>query len=1411
MAAKVKPPDFGDKSYERYKIELLAWREITELDKKKQGIAIALSLPENDKNNIREQIFDRLSIDTLKAEDGLDNLIEFLDTKLAKDDLYDGLEKFEDFDDFSRKSDCTIADFIDQFDTKYNRLRKIDMTLPSSILAFKLLKKSNISKSERMLVLTGMDYSEKDTLYDQAKKSLLKFKGHQGGTLENEKSIAIEPTLVTEHDALMTNGSYKNFSYGRGQNYTRRGSYRGQSRGNGRGRGFYNEKGRNSDSKNSERRMNPIGSDGKQMLCNSCGSYRHLIASCPDSYENRKNVNVVEEEFVLFTGRDKVNLKQFSNDARNCAVLDSACSSTVCGTDWLKGFLGSLDKDDLDKVIKRNGDKIFKFGGGEKLKSEGSYQLPMVLAGKSVNVCADVVNSDIPLLLSKNAMKAAKVKLNLEDDTAEIFGVPVVLNHTSSGHYCIPIDKGEEIPVENVCAVRIHELDENSKFKTLVKLHRQFTHPPEEKLKSLLKDAGVWKEELQECLTKVYENCELCKMYKKTPPRPAVSKPMANRFNEKIAMDLKQWRGSWILHLFDMFTRFSVSVFIDRKKSSDVIDKIMKCWIAVFGVMECILTDNGGEFNSDEMREVCSILHVEICTTAAESPFQNGLCERNHAVIDSMLLKMEEQCPGTPLDISLCWANMAKNSLQMYHGYSSYQLVFGKNPNLPNVIGDKIPALEGKTSSEILARHLNGLHSARRAFVETETDERIRRALRCKIRSSDQNFENGDRVYYKREGQEKWLGPGKVVFQDGCVVFVRHGGTFVRVSPNRLIKAGEELFRSNVNAKTRGEEFEDMNVKEKDVRVHEIMGKNADQIDNKKDSNDQNFTFQKNDKIQYKVSKETDWIDAEIISRAGKITGKHKNWFNIRNNDGSQQSINLEEIDCRKKASVEEVNSVLIPKGEQNSEECINAKHIELDKLKNFNTYQEVDDVGQFRISTTWVICRKDSGVRARLVARGFEDIDSYRKDSPTLARSSLRVILSIVASMGWTLKTTDIKSAFLQGKEMDREVYITPPREANVPDGKIWKLLHCLYGLNDAARHFYQSVVETLKNLGCNCSSLDPALFFFRRDGKLEGIVASHVDDFLHAGSEYFDNLVMSKLRDRFLAGKLEESIFKYIGFEIIQMDDGIILDQSSYINDLENGVLKPQRAIQKQAQLDNKESTLLRQLVGRLNWAVQGSRPDLSFEMIDLSTKLKQGSVADLIRAIKAIGKIKEGEAKVYFPNLGHWNNWKLILFTDAAHANLSDGVGSTGALLVLLMNDKKNCCPLIWHTHKIKRVVKSTIAAEALSLLEGLENTCYIRQMLQEILGIVKIQIPIEAYIDNKSVTESIQSTKMVDDKRLRLDIAAIKELIETQQIQSVRWCPGKLQLADAMTKKGTSGYSLLSLIQSGMFVDKYNVTF
>ena len=68
-------------------------------------------------------------------------------------------------------------------------------------------------------------------------------------------------------------------------------------------------------------------------------------------------------------------------------------------------------------------------------------------------------------------MKKASVKLDLENDMAEIFGSNVLLNETSSGHYCIPI-RNEVAEAEGVLE-SVNEVclgsSEKDKYKALVK------------------------------------------------------------------------------------------------------------------------------------------------------------------------------------------------------------------------------------------------------------------------------------------------------------------------------------------------------------------------------------------------------------------------------------------------------------------------------------------------------------------------------------------------------------------------------------------------------------------------------------------------------------------------------------------------------------------------------------------------------------------------------------------------------------------------------------------------------------------------------------------------------------------------------------------------------------------------------
>ena len=96
-----------------------------------------------------------------------------------------------------------------------------------------------------------------------------------------------------------------------------------------------------------------------------------------------------------------------------------------------------------------------------------------------------------------------------------------------------------------------------SNIEVAKKLHRQFAHPGKEKLCQLVRKAGPpWSDnkDLIQTINTISDSCEICLKYKKSPPRPAVGLPMATRFLETVAMDLKTHDGKLILHLIDLCT-----------------------------------------------------------------------------------------------------------------------------------------------------------------------------------------------------------------------------------------------------------------------------------------------------------------------------------------------------------------------------------------------------------------------------------------------------------------------------------------------------------------------------------------------------------------------------------------------------------------------------------------------------------------------------------------------------------------------------------------------------------------------------------------------------------------------------------------------------------------------------------------
>ena len=143
------------------------------------------------------------------------------------------------------------------------------------------------------------------------------------------------------------------------------------------------------------------------------------------------------------------------------------------------------------------------------------------------------------------------------------------------------------------------------------------------------------------------------------------------------------------------------------------------------------------------------------------------------------------------------------------------------------------------------------------------------------------------------------------------------------------------------------------------------------------------------------------------------------------------------------------------------------------------------------------------------------------------------------------------------------------------------------------------------------------------------------------------------------------------------------------------------------------------------------------MSFGACEVNTSIKDAQIGDFENANKNIRKLKSP---------------------------------SQGGCIVFLCKDQKKYAPISWKSKKIHRVVKGTIAAETLALQEALETYYMIRAILLELNKKENGSgsFPIYCYTDNKSLLDSVHSTKTFEEKRLTVDVSIIREILEKKRL-------------------------------------------
>ena len=94
-------------------------------------------------------------------------------------------------------------------------------------------------------------------------------------------------------------------------------------------------------------------------------------------------------------------------------------------------------------------------------------------------------------------------------------------------------------------------------------------------------------------------------------------------------------------------------------------------------------------------------------------------------------------------------------------------------------------------------------------------------------------------------------------------------------------------------------------------------------------------------------------------------------------------------------------------------------------------------------------------------------------------------------------------------------------------------------------------------------------------------------------------------------------------------------------------------------------------------------------------------------------------------------------------------------------------------------------------------------FIKELLKDIFGVINVEIRVVT--DNKSLAQVVSVVTAVDDKRLRVDIACLREAVEKETVSGFYWVPSQFNLANPLTKQGASNKHLLDVLQHKLMFD------
>jgi len=1049
---------------------------------------------------------------------------------------------------------------------------------------------------------------------------------------------------------------------------------------------------------------------------------------------------------------DLFTLDRYSEEVFQGIMPDTgAAEQSTAGRGQFRALCKELPGITLD--ASRAGEAHIKFGNGAPMSSVGSVNIDTPVG----RVTFHIVDAPTPFLLCLRDMDELGIELhNVRNELVSASGVrvPVYRKWGHAWFYPDGLEAGAQRigSPDNPRALFLTEAE-------LRHVHKRFGHPSVRKMHKFLTRAG---EDVEiSALELINRFCHYCQKHQNAPQRFKFKLHKEADFNHEILVDVGYFSGKPVLHVICESTGFQAGSFLTDMTAETTWKTLKKCWIDTYlGPPDVITTDSGTNFAAELFRAEAKLAGITCQQVPVEAHHSIGKIERAHKMLRRAYDIILEESGGSPEE-ALQAAFSAVNATAGPDGLVPTLLVFGAYPRI---------SMDSPPSASQIQR-ANAHSKALGELRKLSTQRRLRDALNTRNgpdteRVMPLSLALGSSVLVWREGHKEWQGPFQVlsVTDKDVTVDMINGPTTFRSTVVRPYNRWNEQSEPQEESNQIPFEYPEPKPQRKRGRPtkQEAAARRAEERQSKADNKRITRSSKIHKETSFLTEKERKSYETAVELRAKGAIKTSGEPFEL-----SDQA----EIESLMEAGV--IKAITL-RPEHKQAKIFGCRLVR--EVKGQSTAQPYE--------------------KSRLVAQGYSDEEkrSLLTQAPTILRCSQRLILALVPSLmqqGLHVAIRDITQAYTQSEtDLQRTVLLRLPRElrSKYPDNTVLKVIKPLYGLAEAGLHWFATYSEHHKRrLAMEPSGYDPCLLITRA-GEPFGLVGLQTDDTLNVGSAEF----LQK----------EESELKKAGFKAkprSAMEPGSRGDfNGCYLEIDEDSITIRQKGQASKLELvDPRSQSARKQYVeqrARGAYIASICQPEAAFDYSVAAQEQEPGDpeIEALNKRIK--WQIQEQQRGLRYAQLD-LEKAKIYVFVDGSFANNRDLSSQIGYVIVLGNESSSDHAEsfelfgnvLHWSSTKCKRVTRSVLASEIYGMSAGFDLGYVLNHTLATICERLQMKAPeLVVCTDSRSLYQCLVQLGSTVEKRLMIDLMALRQSYEAREITEIRWINGEDNPADSMTK-------------------------